>query len=117
MAQSTSVPLLPAGTEAVVAAPEGAVGPSVQVSVLNQSAVIGEYADYINFSSFALARESYKITDLQSLRVYVVAPGGQTDPLQQSRKLGYKFSFKTAIVNQTWIRRVRSSGANATNNA
>lgn len=68
------------------------------------------------FSSFALARESYKITDLQSLRVYVVAPGGQTDPLQQSRKLGYKFAFKAAIVNQTWIRRVRSSGANSANN-
>lgn len=68
------------------------------------------------YSSFALARLAYQITDLQNLRVYVVAPGGQTDPLQQSRKLGWKFSFKSVITNQTWIRRVRSSGANSVNN-
>lgn len=68
------------------------------------------------YSSFAIARFSYKITDLQNLRVYVVAPGGQVDPLQQSRKIGWKFAFKSVIVNQNWIRRVRSSGANSVNN-
>lgn len=68
------------------------------------------------YSSFALARLAYQITDLQNLRVYVVAPGGQTDPLQQSRKLGWKFSFKAVITNQAWLRRIRSSGANSTNN-
>lgn len=67
------------------------------------------------FSSFALAKEAYHITDLQGMRAYVVAPGGQTDPLQQSRKLGWKFSFKSVITNQTWLRRIRSSGANAVN--
>lgn len=68
------------------------------------------------FSSFALGRFAYQITDLQNLRVYVVAPGGQIDPLQQSRKIGWKFAFKSVITNQTWIRRVRSSGANSVTN-
>lgn len=68
------------------------------------------------YSSFALARFAYQITDLQNLRVYVVAPGGQLDPLQQSRKIGWKFSFKSVITNQTWIRRVRSAGMNSVNN-
>lgn len=68
------------------------------------------------FSSFAIARFAYQITDLQNLRVYVVAPGGQIDPLQQSRKIGWKFAFKSVITNQNWIRRVRSSGANSITN-
>jgi len=46
----------------------------------------------------------------------VVAPGGQVDPLQQSRKIGWKFAFKSVITNQTWLRRVRSSGANSVTN-
>jgi len=68
------------------------------------------------FTSFAIARFAYQITDLQNLRVYVVAPGGQLDPLQQSRKIGWKFAFKSVITNQNWIRRVRSSGANSITN-
>lgn len=68
------------------------------------------------FSSFAMGRFAYQITDLQNLRVYVVAPGGQVDPLQQSRKIGWKFAFKSVITNQTWIRRVRAAGANSVTN-
>lgn len=37
------------------------------------------------YSSFAIGRFAYQISDLQNLRVYVVAPGGHMDPLQQSR--------------------------------
>lgn len=68
------------------------------------------------YSSFAIARHAYQISDLQNLQVYVVQPGGQADPLQQSRKIGYKFAFKSIITNQTWIRRVRSAGLNSVNN-
>jgi|SRR5882672_1926729 len=67
------------------------------------------------YSGFAIARFAYQIADLQNLRVYVVAPGGQTDPLQQSRKLGWKFAFKAIITNNNWLWRTRSSGANSTN--
>lgn len=69
------------------------------------------------YSSFALAQFAYQISDLQNLRVYAVAPGGHTDALEQSRKLGWKFAFKSIITNQTWIRRVRSSGADSANTA
>lgn len=68
------------------------------------------------YSSFAIARFAYQITDLQNLRVYVVAPGGQSDPLQQNRKIGWKFAFKSIITNQTWIRRVRSAGLDSVTN-
>jgi N4-gp56 family major capsid protein len=68
------------------------------------------------FSSFAIAKFAYMITDLQGLQMYSVAPGGHTDALQQSRKLGWKFAFKSLIVNQNWIRRVRTSGLSSANN-
>lgn len=68
------------------------------------------------YSSFAIAKSAYQVSDLQNLKVYVVAPGGQSDPLQQNRKLGWKFAFKTIITNQNWIFRVRSAGASSTNN-
>lgn len=68
------------------------------------------------YSSFALGRMAYQISDLQNLRVYVVAPGGQSDPLQQNRKIGWKMAFKSVITNQTWIRRVRTSGLDSVTN-
>lgn len=68
------------------------------------------------YVSFAIARFAYQITDLQNLRVYVVAPGGQMDPLQQSRKIGWKFAFKSIITNQNWLQEVRSSGLNSVAN-
>ena len=76
--------------------------------------VVSDFTDTV-YSSFAIARYAYQISDLQNLRVYAVAPGGHTDALEQSRKLGWKFAFKSIITNQTWIRRVRSSGANSVN--
>jgi N4-gp56 family major capsid protein len=68
------------------------------------------------YSSFAIGRESYQISDLQSLQVYVTPPGGHSDALHQNYLLGYKFMCKSVISNQNWIRRVRSAGANSVNN-
>jgi len=68
------------------------------------------------FTSFAIARNAYQISDLQNLRVYAAAPGGQTDTLQQSRKMGYKFAFKSIITNQNWIWAVISAGQSSVNN-
>lgn len=67
------------------------------------------------YSSFAIGRNAYQVSELQNLRVYAAAPGGQIDTLQQNRKLGYKFSFKTIITNQNWITRIRSAGQNSVN--
>lgn len=68
------------------------------------------------YSSFAISRFAYQISDLQNLRVYVVAPGGQADPLQQKRQIGFKFAFKTLVSNATWLVRVRSAGLSSVNN-
>jgi N4-gp56 family major capsid protein len=68
------------------------------------------------FTSFAIARNAYQISDLQNLRVYAAAPGGQTDTLQQTRKLGYKFAFKSIITNQNWLWAIVSAGQNSINN-
>lgn len=68
------------------------------------------------YTSFAIARYAYQITDLQNLRVYIVAPGGQIDPLQQSRKIGWKFAFKTLVTNTTWVTKVSSAGNDSTAN-
>lgn len=68
------------------------------------------------YNSFAVGRWAYQVSDLQNLRVYVVAPGGQADPLQQARKIGWKFAFKSIITNQNWLRSVFSAGQNSVNN-
>jgi len=81
----------------------------------NTSATSG-YANK-TYNSFGIARNAYQISDLQNLRVYAAAPGGQTDTLQQSRKIGYKFAFKAIITNQSWIYRIVSAGQNSVNNA
>lgn len=69
------------------------------------------------YTSFVIARFAYQIADLQNLRVNVVAPGGQSDPLQQNRKIGYKFAFKAIITNPNWLFRVRTPGVNSINHA
>ncbi len=68
------------------------------------------------YAGFVIGRSAYQISDLQNLRAYVVAPGGQSDPLQQSRKIGWKFAFKSIITNPTWITACFSAGANSKNN-
>ena len=68
------------------------------------------------YSSFALGMNAFQIIDLQNLEMNVVAPGGHSDVLKQSYKLGYKFMFKSLITNQNWIRRVRSAGLDSVSN-
>jgi N4-gp56 family major capsid protein len=68
------------------------------------------------FSSFAIGREAYQISDLQSLQVFVTPPGGHSDALHQNYLMGFKFMMKSLISNQNWIRLVRSAGAISVNN-
>jgi hypothetical protein len=69
------------------------------------------------YTGFAIGKSAYQIADLQNLKAYVVAPGGQADPLQQKRQMGYKFAFKSIITNTTWINTFFSAGNNSVNNA
>lgn len=68
------------------------------------------------YDSFAIGRDAYQITDLQSLQVFVTPPGGHGDALHQNYLLGYKFMMKSVISNQNWLRLVVSAGANSVNN-
>ena len=68
------------------------------------------------YSSFFLGQAAFQVSDLQNLRVYVTAPGGQADPLYQKRQIGWKFAFKSLITNQNWFFVGRSSGLNSVTN-
>jgi N4-gp56 family major capsid protein len=68
------------------------------------------------YSSYCIGQMAFQITDLQNLRMYMAQPGGQSDVLQQRRKMGWKFAFKTLVTNTAWIRRVRSAGLNTVTN-
>ena len=68
------------------------------------------------YSSFGIGQYAYQITDLQNARMYSEGPGGPSDVLQQNRKMGWKFAFKTLITNQSWIRRFRSAGLDSVTN-
>jgi len=68
------------------------------------------------YTSFAIGTGAYQISDLQNMRVYNTAPGGQGDPLHQKRFLGYKFAFKSVITNQSWIQVIKSAGRNSVTN-
>lgn len=69
------------------------------------------------YTGFSIGKMAYQISDLQNLRAYVAAPGGLIDPLQQRRKLGWKFAFKSIITNPTWLQVVFCAGANTINHA
>lgn len=68
------------------------------------------------YNSFAVGRFAYQISDLQNLKVFVVSPGGQADPLQQSYKIGLKFDFKTIVTNSAWLTSIFSAGIDTVNN-
>jgi N4-gp56 family major capsid protein len=68
------------------------------------------------YSSFVMGMNSFQISDFQSIESVVTPPGGHGDPLKQSTKLGVKFSMKSVISNQNWIRRFRSSGNDSATN-
>lgn len=80
------------------------------------SQAVSGYANLV-YTGFAVGKSAYQIADLQNLKAYVVAPGGQADPLQQKRQMGYKFAFKSIITNTTWINTFFSAGNNTINHA
>lgn len=65
------------------------------------------------YPTFFIAQYSYAITHLEDLRVFHHAPGsaGTSDPLNQLRTLGWKCSFKSAILNNNWLVRLESAAS------
>lgn len=62
-------------------------------------------------ASYMFARNAFAATDLQSLQMFVENSGGNADPLHQRRTAGFKYSQKTVILNQNWMRRIESYSA------
>lgn len=62
-------------------------------------------------TSFVFGRNAYAITDLQTLQMFVQAPGGITDPLEQKRTMGWKTAFKAVILNNSFFLRIESGSA------
>lgn len=69
------------------------------------------------YTSFAIALNAYQISDWQNLRVFVTPPGGGSDALYQSWKIGYKFAAKSVITNNSWLYVMFSAGNNSVNHA
>jgi N4-gp56 family major capsid protein len=58
--------------------------------------------------SYVFGMNAYAVTDLQTLQMYVQQPGGVTDPLEQIRTIGWKVSFKSVILDNTFFLRIES---------
>lgn len=68
------------------------------------------------YTSFAAGRGALGVTMLPEAdrKLYVDPPGTGGDTLRQKFTLGWKLTFKSVIKNNAFMRRVRSSGADAT---
>lgn len=62
-------------------------------------------------TSFVFGQNAYAVTDLQQLQMYVEGPGGITDPLEQTRTMGWKTAFKAVILNNNFFLRIESGSA------
>lgn len=95
---------------------EGVVGSSIQVSVLNTVATIGEYADYANFSSLSLATAidttvenvakemSYRLGESLSALVRATADGGNAVDSSVAVALGATSTTAFTTLSLTQIR-------------
>lgn len=62
-------------------------------------------------TSYIFGRNAYACSDLQSLEMYKEGPGGQSDPLHQTMKMGWKVAFKSVILNNNFMVRLESASA------
>lgn len=58
--------------------------------------------------SFLFGQNAYAVTNLQNMQTYTQAPGSVADPLEQKMTVGWKFSFKSVILNQNFMYRFES---------
>lgn len=58
-------------------------------------------------SAYFFGPDSYVVGDMQSLQVYYTAPGGQSDPLHQRAKFGWKVTFGCMLLDANGPRYTR----------
>lgn len=64
------------------------------------------------YSTYFFGPDSYALADSQPLQAYFVAPGGQSDPIAQLAKIGWKTRFGCMLVDEAGPRYIRlESGA------
>lgn len=60
-------------------------------------------------TSYIFGKNSYAVSDLQSLAMYREGPGTVADPLHQKMTMGWKFAFKSVILNNNFLTRLESA--------
>lgn len=58
--------------------------------------------------SFVFGQNSYAVTNLQNMQTYTQGPGSVSDPLEQKMTVGWKFGFKSVILNNNFMVRLES---------
>ena len=64
-------------------------------------------------SAFICGAEAAKVTDLKATEMHMQPPGQGSDWAKRRTQLGWTVTFKGAIVNETFIRKIRASSADA----
>jgi N4-gp56 family major capsid protein len=59
-------------------------------------------------TSFLFGKGAFAVSELQSLQTFIEGPGSNSDPLNQRKTIGWKTSFKSVILNQTFMLRIES---------
>ena len=65
-------------------------------------------------SAFIAGKGAAKVTDLQAAKLHMQAPGQGNDYTERRYQMAWTMTFKGAIVNQKFLRRMRASSADAT---
>ena len=65
-------------------------------------------------SAFIAGKGAAKVTDLQAADLHMQAPGQGADYTKRRYQLAWTMAFKGAITNQSFLRRIRASSADAT---
>lgn len=58
--------------------------------------------------SFVFGQNAYAVTNLQNMQTYTQGPGSVSDPLEQKMTVGWKFGFKSVILNNNFMARIES---------
>lgn len=58
--------------------------------------------------SYLFGRNAYAVSDLQSMEMFQEGPGSVSDPLRQKMTVGWKFGFKSVILNNNFMYRLES---------
>jgi N4-gp56 family major capsid protein len=59
--------------------------------------------------SFVFGQNAYAVTNLQNMQTYTQGPGSVSDPLEQKMTVGWKFGFKSVILNNNFFNRIESA--------